>query len=249
MNHILSHNERRVLAQYAWSNMLLALDYDGTLSPIARNPAKARMRTRTKKALELVARRYPTAVISGRGRRDVAALLEGVPLVAILGNHGLESAEKMEPYENVVSRWVPLLHDALDGVQGVSIEDKTYSLAIHYRRSRSPRSAVRKIRGAVASLEGDPRVIGGKCVINVIPPGAPHKGLALERLRDEQRADKAVFIGDDLTDEDVFELDQPEKVLGIRVGQASWSSAPYYLRDQSEVDQLLEFLVRLRPEK
>jgi trehalose 6-phosphate phosphatase len=224
----------------------LAFDYDGTLAPIVRDPAKARMRARTKKALEQVAQRYPTAVISGRGRGDVAAMLEGLSLVAVLGSHGIEPAKGIERFEMAVRNWTGPLQETLQHVPGVEIENTRYSLAIHYRKSGNQRAAARAIREAIERCITGARVVGGKCVVNVIPPGAPHKGSALKRLREKTRTETALYIGDDWTDEDVFALDRSCRILGIRVGRGAQSRAPYYLRDQSEVDLLLSHLARLR---
>jgi trehalose 6-phosphate phosphatase len=90
------------------------------------------------------------------------------------------------------------------------------------------------------------RVIGGKQVVNVLPLGAPHKGVALERERDRLGCDTAFFLGDDETDEDVFALDHPGRLLGVRVGAARRSHAAYYLKSQREVDALLARLIALR---
>jgi trehalose 6-phosphate phosphatase len=248
MKHILSPRNVGILEQYARTNVLLAFDYDGTLSPIVRDPAKAKMRVRTRKALEQVAKRYPTAVISWRAREDVAALLGDLPLVAVLGSHGLESAEETERFERVVRSWTAPLQVALRGIPGVTIEDTHYSLAIHYRQSGTRRAAEHAIREAIERHAEDARVVGGKCVVNVIPAGAPHKGHALERLRVQTRSQTALYAGDDLTDEDVFELAPADKTLGIRVGRNASTRAAYYLRDQREVDLLLSHLARLRSE-
>jgi len=245
MKHILSRRHREVLVEYARSKVLLAFDYDGTLSPIVRDPAKARMRARTKQALERVAGKYPTAVISGRSRGEVTALLGNVPLVAVLGNHGLEPSDQMDRYVKIMRTWLDRLSVELREVQGVSIEDKTYSLAIHYRKSNAQLAAVRRIRRAAGLLGKDARLIGGKCVINVVHAQAPHKGRAVQRLQTEQGTDAAIFVGDDLTDEDVFALSRP-KLLGIRVGRSAGTSAAYYIRDQKEMDELLVHLASLR---
>jgi trehalose-6-phosphatase len=55
-----------------------------------------------------------------------------------------------------------------------------------------------------------------------------------------------LYVGDDITDEDVFELDPPGRLLSIRVGQTRRSAAAYYLRDQREIDRLLAKLHQLR---
>jgi trehalose 6-phosphate phosphatase len=62
------------------------------------------------------------------------------------------------------------------------------------------------------------------------------------------RCDTAIYVGDDETDEDVFALDQPGRLLTIRVGRGRGSHAAYYLRAQAAVDDLLALLVRLREE-
>jgi len=246
MKHILARRNLDVLAQYTRTNVLLAFDYDGTLSPIVRDPAKARMRARTRRALAQVAERYPTAVISGRARDDVASYVERIRLVEILGNHGVEPSPKMARYARAVREWAQVLRRELRDVPGVTVEDKTYSLAVHYRRSPARRDAAQEIRRSIEGLREECRVIGGKCVLNLLPAGAPHKGQALERLRDEQNADTVIFAGDDVTDEDVFGLERSGKLLGIRVGRTSKRIPRYYLRNQSEVDAFLIHLAELR---
>jgi trehalose 6-phosphate phosphatase len=208
VNNILSQSNRYVLQQYAWSNALLAFDYDGTLAPIVSHPARAAMRDSTRRLLIEVAARYPCIVVSGRAQRDVSHWLRGVPLVQVIGNHGVEPWQATPPLVSEVKRWTPLLVRDLAGVKGVWIEDKTFSIAIHYRQSREKKKARAAILEAAADL-GPARLIGGKQVINILPEGAPHKGIALLRERDRLGCDTALYLGDDMTDEDVFELDHP----------------------------------------
>ena len=246
MNHVLAAAHVELLAQFAWSRVLLAFDFDGTLAPIVANRDEASMRDRTRLLLERVCLLYPCAVISGRSRDDVERRIDGLPLRHIIGNHGLEPGEHMLAFEHQIAVVRPQLEAALKKCSGVDIEDKRFSLAIHYRRSRRKRDARHAIHDAVAKLTLPMRVIAGKLVVNVIPEHAPHKGDALVRLRAHEGADTAIYVGDDVTDEDVFELDQPGRLLSIRVGRSTSSSADYFLRDQPEVDALLTRLVRLR---
>jgi trehalose 6-phosphate phosphatase len=246
MKHILAPRNLETLAQYARTNVLLAFDYDGTLAPIVRDPAKARMRSRTRKALQQVAQFYPTVVISGRARDDVGALLRGIPLVEILGNHGVEPSPEAARHAAIVRKWNQLLRHELRDLDGVAIENKKYSIAIHYRQAPIRRDAEREIHRSVDALRKECRVVGGKCVLNLLPVGAPHKGEALERLRRKRHAETVVFAGDDITDEDVFSLESPGKLLGIRVGRTARPIPRYFLRDQNEVDAFLAHLARLR---
>lgn len=247
MKDILSRANREVLQQYAWSNVLLAFDYDGTLAPIVRDPEKAVMRTTTRRLLVQVAARYPCIVISGRSQSDVRRWMHGVSLQQVVGNHGIEPWQATRPLMDEVRRWAPLLSRYLQPFQGVRIENKTFSVAVHYRRSRQKKQARAAILEAAAAL-GAIRVIGGKQVVNILPEGAPHKGIALERERDRLGHDTAIYLGDDETDEDIFGLDQPGRLLTIRVNPKRASQASYYVRSQAVVDELLAVLVNLRQE-
>ena len=57
MRDILSRGNREVLQQFAWSKVLLAFDYDGTLAPIVMDPDRAAMRPTTRRRLAAVAAR------------------------------------------------------------------------------------------------------------------------------------------------------------------------------------------------
>jgi trehalose 6-phosphate phosphatase len=163
-----------------------------------------------------------------------------------MGNHGLEPGEHLSTFERLVAAARPLLEEALAGHPGVDVEDKRFSLAVHYRRSRRKRDARAAIYRAVQALPRPTRTIPGKLVINVLPERAPHKGDALLRLRSKEGADTAIYVGDDETDEDVFQLDQPGRLLSVRVGRSESSEAAYYLRSQREIDIMLSRLTGFR---
>ncbi len=245
MKHLLSRANREVLQQFAWSNVMLAFDYDGTLAPIVKNPDDALMRPRTRSLLEQLTRLYPCIVISGREQADAIRRLRGSGVLEVVGNHGVEPWAASEKFINEVQEWVPKLEKALAAYSGVNIEDKVFSLAVHYRHAREKK----KVRDAVLKLAqrlGKLRIIGGKQVVNLLPQGAPHKGIALERERARLQCDTAVYVGDDETDEDVFSLDQPGQLLSVRVGMNTRSAASYYVKTQAEVDELLQALLELR---
>jgi trehalose 6-phosphate phosphatase len=248
MKRILSPDNVEVLAQFAWANTLVAFDFDGTLAPIVAARDEARMRPRTRDLFAKVCRLYPCAVISGRARADVAERLTGKRVRYVVGNHGVEPGKNMPMFERQIARILPELQAALPDTLGIDVENKRFSLAIHYRRSRRKRDARKAIYEAIAGVALPLRATAGKLVVNVVPARAPHKGDALLQLRDKAAADTAIYIGDDVTDEDVFQLDQPGRLLSIRVGRARSSAAPYYLRSQAEVDTLLARLIRLRQE-
>jgi trehalose 6-phosphate phosphatase len=249
MRHILARLHRPLLEQFAWSQVLVAFDFDGTLAPIVADPAVAAMSPSTRRLFRAVATLYPCAVISGRGRADLTGRLRGVPVREVVGNHGLEPGtggrRLSAAFAAHVGRWMPLLERALRGLPGVVVEDKRLSVAIHYRASRKKKQALAAIGSAITQL-GPLRAFGGKQVVNLVPPQAPHKGLALEAARRRAGCDTALYVGDDDTDEDVFALQAPGRLLSIRVGRRAGSQAGYYLRDRGEVDRLLGFLRDLR---
>ncbi len=247
MRHLLGVAGRELLVQLAGAECLLAFDFDGTLAPIVARRDDARMRASTLRLFERVSARYPVAVISGRGRDDVISRLGDADVRWVVGNHGLEPGGDMRAFERVMARACPALTSALADVRGVDVEDKRYSLAIHYRSARNKRAAREAIARAVGSLPDPMRLIAGKLVVNVVPANAPDKGDALLALRARARADVALYLGDDVTDEDVFVIDEPGSLVSVRVGRSVRSAAPYFLRDQREIDVLLGLLAKARP--
>jgi len=245
MSNILARANRAVLEQFAWSNVLIAFDYDGTLAPIVAEPIRATMRESTRILLKAVARHYPVAIISGRARADVARLLRGVGAQLIVGNHGVEPWHASRRLSAEVRRWLPILEEQLAALRGIEIEYKVFSIAIHYRHSREKKRMQLLIAKAAAAL-GDVRVTGGNHVVNLLPTGAPHKGSAVERARSQLGCDTAIYVGDDETDEDAFVLDQPGRLLGIRVGRSGSSAAAYHIPNQAAIDDLLHALLASR---
>lgn len=246
MRYLLSRRNVGVLAELAFSRVLLAFDFDGTLAPIIAHRGEAGMRRRTAQLLTKVSALYPCAVVSGRSRLDVAARLDGAKIRYIVGNHGLEPGAALGSFARVNARASQLLQRALASFSGIEVEDKTYSLAVHYRRSRKKRDARSTIERAVSELPLRMRIIPGKQVVNVVPARAPNKGDALLELRKKAKVDTALYVGDDVTDEDVFRLDEPGRLLTVRIGASRSSGAAYFLRDQREIDVLLAKLGDLR---
>lgn len=246
MKRILATENLDVLAQFAWARGLVAFDYDGTLVPIPEDRSPSVMRPRTRLLLERVTKLYPCAIIANRTRVEVMARLKGIPVKHIVGSHGIEPAASRESFEQEIACFIPKIEGALRHEKGVVVENKRYSVAIHYDRARSKAQARAAILAAVSREGANLRVIPGKLVISVTPKDAPNKGDALVALRELENADIALYVGDDVTDEDVFQLDQPGRLLCIRVGQSRKTAAPWYLRAQWEIDLLLETLVDLR---
>ncbi len=245
MKDILETGQLGVLASFSQRDTLLAFDYDGTLSPIVADPSAAFMRPSTRSLLVELAHRYSIAVISGRSRMDAMRLLEGVPLTEIIGNHGFECAGvRPEQYVRLVAEWRSNLASRLSYLDGAVIEDKRYSLAVHYRHCADLARARQAVHDAAMQLD-QARLIGGKAVLNVVPRHAPDKGVALQRLQQKLDCPRALYVGDDDTDEDVFVFGEPGRLLGIRVGISDESDAAYFIKDQPTIDTLLQTILQL----
>ena len=236
-------HQRKLQAFLRRGKTLIALDYDGTLAPIVPHPSEARMSNSTRELLGRVARRLPVIVLTGRSRIDALQFLGGVPILEVIGSHGMETAGT--PFTRFLSRvgdWRVHLARRLGALAGVSIEDKRFSLSVHYRHADDPLVAREKIGDAADELEGV-RVVGGKQVVNLVPDGAPDKGTALLAACGRLGYDQAVFVGDDDTDESAFAVGRPGQVFTIRVGENPDSLAGHYLRSQEEIDALLRLLL------
>jgi len=118
------------------------------------------------------------------------------------------------------------------------IENKGTTLSIHYRYVCNIKHAHKMILQAIDKLDPQPRRIGGKFIENLIPVNAPDKGIALRILMQKSQCQKAFFVGDDETDEDVFRLND-SNLFTICVGRNISSNALFYLREQNEIKRLI----------
>jgi trehalose 6-phosphate phosphatase len=236
------------LRQFGGRRILAAFDFDGTLAPIALRPEQVITPPGTRAALDRLRDWCTTAVISGRSRDDVLRRL-GVAVDYAVGNHGIDGlpgAERESAECVAVSRgWLAQLRGgetlrARD--PGLLLEDKGVSLSVHYRQARDPGRAVAELPAVLAGLQPPPRIVTGKMVFNLLPPAAVDKGAAMLRLLELSRAEAGVYVGDDVTDEDVFRLHQPDLVT-VRVGRDDASRAQLYLRAPSEIPRLIDALI------
>lgn len=242
MQSIFSPDNRALLSRFASNGSLLAFDFDGTLVPLVSEPDAAKIKPRTRRLLADLASRRPCIVVSGRSRSDVRGRLPGVPLAEFIGNHGIEPGSSSRAVAKRIAEWARLLQNKLKSVPGVVLENKCFSLSLHYRKAHDKSAARAAILRAVRPLAGA-KLIGGKQVVNVLPQGSPDKGDAVERERKRRGLGSVLYIGDDETDESAFALAKTGRCLSIRVGKKDSSLARFYIRDQKEIDRLLKLLL------
>ena len=148
-------------------------------------------------------------------------------------------------YARTCRQWVERLHQQLDDVPGVVVEDKTHSLSVHYRLAPDHALALRVILPVVRALPGV-RVICGAAAVNLLPDHGANKGVALRRALDTSGCEMAIYVGDDETDEDAFGSAPADQLLAIRVGASRGSKASFYIESQARIDQLLRTLLTVR---
>lgn len=258
MQHALERVPVWTGAWRASGRLVLLLDFDGTLAPIAERPELATMPDRTRRALDrLMAMQGVTvAVVSGRGLADVRERA-GIPDIAYAGNHGMEiegaglhrihpEAAAARPELEAVAA---IIEPALEGIDGTFLEDKGLTLSIHYRLAPGHAEEVREIVLEAAGGRAGLAVTEGKMVIEVRPRVEWHKGRAVLFLLDQMRPPRdapVLYLGDDRTDEDAFRALQgwgsaSEGIL-IAEDPSAESAASSYLRDPAEVGALFDAL-------
>lgn len=228
------------------SPTLLAFDFDGTLSPIVTDPDNARLAPGIGMRLSQLCERFDVAVITGRSVEDIRHRLPP-EVLDITGNHGLEPlpqqlAQLRPEIEKRVSAAARALGLALEHDVNTRIEQKNLSLSVHYRGHPQPLVAEQLILSSAAQAAPGFRIIHGKMVISLVPENLPHKGNAVIEWMHRKKRTQAIFVGDDVTDEDVFAM-HDERILGIKIGKNRLSAAQLFLPDQRSMIDLLDLML------
>jgi alpha,alpha-trehalase len=192
------------------------LDFDGTLAAIVDEPDSATLNQGAAEALKMLAAQCDVAVLSGRDLADLAPRV-GLPGIWYAGSHGFETTapdgtkHRHEPAEAVVGvleHVAAELRDRLALLDGVFVEHKRYTVAVHYRTA-APES-VREVSAAVHTIgqRAGLRVTSGRKLIELRPNIPWDKGRALKWILQRIAGPDPVlpiYIGDDLSDEDAFD--------------------------------------------
>ncbi|MGH7528637.1 MAG: bifunctional alpha,alpha-trehalose-phosphate synthase (UDP-forming)/trehalose-phosphatase [Gemmatimonadales bacterium] len=233
--------------------LLLLLDYDGTLVPFTPTPELARPDQALRVLLRSLAGRPDTEihVVSGRGREPLEHWLGGLP-IWLHAEHGFWSRApggKWVPAADVGGGWrepvLAILRDITARTPGSLIESKSVAIAWHYRLADQETGARRanELRLHLNQLLSNQpvEILAGNRVIEIRPYGI-HKGRIVPPLPPERLATTTVLaIGDDRTDEDLFAALPPE-AIGVRVGPGA-TRARFRLESVASVRALLHSLV------
>lgn len=216
--------------------LLVLCDYDGTLAPIVPRPEEAWPEPGAREVLSrlLAHPRHRAAVVTGRLAEQVQAFLN-LPDLPVVGLHGMEW-----PGEEIAARdaeALRLITAQLPAGEGLRLEDKGWTLAVHTRGVPGERQA--GVEEALARVELPPgwEMISGKKVREFRPAGFG-KGRAVERLARQDPHHLPVFLGDDVTDEEGFARLRAQGGVTIKVGEGE-TVAEYRVESPAEVVALL----------
>lgn len=187
----------------------LVLDFDGVLSPIVEDPTTSAMPDRVAVTLSRLARSMGLlAVMSGR---PVKFLADRVPAgIPLLGTYGIERLWNGEyAIEAEARQWLgpvstacQALMDRLSGSPGVRVEEKSVSVAVHWRQAPDRAAAAHEVREVTAQVAEQTGLLlePGKLVQELRPPIDVNKGSAISSLLASEKLAMIAYAGDDLGD-------------------------------------------------
>ncbi|MEA1991067.1 MAG: trehalose-phosphatase, partial [Thermodesulfobacteriota bacterium] len=237
------------------NEMVVFLDYDGTLTPIVSRPEDAVLAEKMRDILIRLAAQCTVAVVSGRGLKDVKKKVD-IDDLYYAGSHGfeIEGPDDLKMEHEKAKDFLPVLDDAeedlielVSDIQGAQVERKKFSIAVHYRNVEADETAtVEEIVNQAIQKYPELRKSYGKKVYELRPDIDWDKGKAISWLMEvldlELPGVIPFYIGDDLTDEDAFRTLEL-KGTGIVVGEGSRITAARYSLENT--DRVMDFLNEL----
>lgn len=252
----LLNNLPRIAAEVERADrVLVALDFDGTLCPIVKDPQEAGIAPQGLALLADLAAldHISVAIVSGRSIFDLKQRLP--PGLTLAGNHGLEIEGPLvsfvvpsaEMWRQNVDHACWDLEAGFEGLRGVIVERKGLSATVHYRQA--PEDLCTWIEATVRATVQPylPRLVVTPALQawEIRPNVSWNKGFAVKLLLQELGGARPALIcaGDDTTDEDMFTA-LPE-AMSIRVGRAPHTKARYSVHGTAELLGFLQFLTAI----
>lgn len=256
----------------SWADGLAALraarcrcvfaDFDGTLVPLRRHRGVPQLSRSVARLLARLPLSCTAAGIASGRRLDDLWGRVGIPGLWYIGDHGFSLLSPQgqrrlwsrAAEQRRVRRAAQELAERLHGLPGIEIEEKEATVAVHYRQA--PPRAVQRARVGLEALLATHRglhLMEGNKVWELLPNDRINKWTALQQVlrRVGCRASEGwlVYVGDDTTDECVFQgMEQDRwRGLSIVVGQKAATAARYFLRSPGEVKVFLRRWVQLFP--
>ncbi len=247
--HMKSEQESEMLDAYkSAQKRILFLDYDGTLRSFVNNPDDA---SPDEELIELVRsiqdqEHTEVVIISGRDRHTLGKWWQEVP-ITLIAEHGVWKRPvggEWAVTEALKNDWMetvkPILEKFVDRTAGTFIEEKNYSLAWHYRNADPDLGEKRASELSTVlkelSANNELGVLDGNKVLE-IKDSTIHKGKAATKHIFDKDYDFIFSIGDDWTDEYMFQ-DLPDDSYSVKVGLQK-TAARFYVDDTTRVRDLL----------
>lgn len=240
------------------ARLVIALDFDGTASPLVPDPMAARALPEVKAQIDRLAALPDTyvAYVSGRSMKDLRIITEHTDdaLVALAGSHGAEywfpgaghaeatgSATEDGAREALWAAAQPIV----DRYEGVGLEPKEFGMGIHTRMATAEveSAAFAEIDALVAEQFPHWRRRSGHRVLE-FSSRTEGKDTAMRMLREQFDATGILFAGDDVTDEDAMQVLGADD-LGVRVGPGE-SAAALRVDTPQDIAALLDALATER---
>ena len=234
------------------SETAILLDIDGTLLELMPTPREVWVPPGLTKTLNrlLVRTNGALAMVSGRSLNDIDLIFAPDQYPAV-GGHGAEM--RIDPdNESVASHAPPMdkeLKRRLAAIAklspGILLEDKGYSLALHYRLAPHAEKAIYAAVSLIrADLPNAPiEVLPGKCVCEIKHSGfTKATGVRELMLHEPFKGRRPLFIGDDVTDETVFGIMPDYDGLAFSVGRRAKGVAGHF-DSPSDVREFLAHLL------
>ncbi|KAG2615251.1 hypothetical protein PVAP13_3NG035600 [Panicum virgatum] len=248
--------------------IIIFLDYDGTLSPIVTDPDKAYISDEMREVLKDVAVLFKTSIVSGRARAKVFDFVR-IKEMNYAGSHGMDiklastteststseidedcgSYQPAQRHTAMISRVFDTLLHVTKDIKGAKIEHNIFCVSLHYRNcSEEDMPRVQKVvENILEELKDGVKLTNGKMVYEFRAPIVWNKGHAVQYIQGKLGVEDpfSIYIGDDQTDEDAFQvLRERKNGIGILVSEASRTTRAFFsLRDPSQVMEFLKMLV------
>jgi len=234
------------------TNRLILLDYDGTLVNLASMPEDAIPSEQLLSVLTKLIGISQTKVfiVTGRGHKDIDKFLGHLP-ISIIAEHGAMIKENGKWINEIADDGLwkkevyTLLNDITQTCPNSFIEGKKFSLAWHYRNTEKDEGQIQS-RKLITILKDAARyynlkILDGNKVVE-ITTGATDKGKAIQHVIERNEYDCIICMGDDTTDEYMFEyLFKNENAITIKVGNGN-TIAKHKLESVEEVISFIQEL-------
>ncbi|URE02398.1 glycosyl hydrolase [Musa troglodytarum] len=248
----------QIMSASKGKQIVMFMDYDGTLSPIVDDPDSAFMSDAMREAVRDVARYFPTAIVSGRCLDKVINFVRLADLY-YAGSHGMDIKGPTRPRHakarakpvlfQPASEFLPMidavykaLFERTKSTPGARVENNKFCVSVHFRcvDEKSWSSLFEQVRSVLKAYP-KLRLTQGRKVLEIRPTIKWDKGKALEFLLEslgfaDCKNIMPVYIGDDRTDEDAFKvLRDRGQGFGILVSKfPKETNATYSLQEPSE---------------